>query len=101
MHGPEGVSPKDGTNIPASFQTNTNQYQFHPTGWPFLLVVMVWMRAHVSGSKKSSGTIFNACFLCGPEGVPKYKRGRDGTNIPAVQQIQFVGIRSSPQPTDL
>jgi len=57
------------------------------------------LRTHVTGSKKLSGTavthgcvvyepkdgIFNACFLCGPEGVSP----RDGTNIPAIQLVPY------------
>ena len=38
MHGPEGVSPMDGTNIPATKQKNTSLTFF---GWPFLLVDLV------------------------------------------------------------
>ena len=77
LHGPEGVSLMDETNIPA-ISTNTKGQPFF--GWPFLLVDLVWMRSRVPGSKKLPGAIFNVRLLHGPEGVSLM----DETNIPAI-----------------
>ncbi len=42
LHGPEGVSPMDGTNIPAPNQTTYLSFR----KWPFLLVDLDRMRTH-------------------------------------------------------
>jgi len=69
----------DAGSIPA-ISTNTKGQPFF--GWPFLLVVLMWMRTDVHS--KLSGTILNVRFLHRPKGV----NIMGNTNIPAVQQMQ-------------
>ena len=66
LHDPAGVRHTTCRIIPAISTNNKGHLIFR---WPFLLVDLVWIRARVTGSLKSSGTILSVRFLHDPAGV--------------------------------